>query len=186
MVLPQRSPIFIITGTPGAGKSSVASELVRRFPFGLHVPVDDLREWVVSGRADPVPDWTEETSRQFRLARLAAAEVTRIYADAGLAVAIDDVITPSEARVLFEVPLSGYAINKVLLRPSLEVALARNAGRTNKTFDTQALEQTIRRLHGWTSEAIFARAGWMIVDSTHLTLEQTVDEILSRVGEAGD
>ena len=45
--------IVLITGTPGAGKSVTAAALMRRFPFGLHIPVDDLREWVVSGISAP-------------------------------------------------------------------------------------------------------------------------------------
>ena len=85
-------PLFLITGTPGAGKSVTAAALMRRFPFGLHIPVDELREWVVSGISQPVPEFTEETARQFRLARSAAAQVAALYTDAGFAVAIDDVI----------------------------------------------------------------------------------------------
>ena len=87
-----QSPLFLITGAPGAGKSVTAAALMRRFPFGLHIPVDELREWVVSGISQPVPEFTEETGRQFRLARGAAAQVAALYADAGFAVAIDDVI----------------------------------------------------------------------------------------------
>jgi adenylate kinase family enzyme len=34
----QRAPIFLITGAPGVGKSATAAALMRRFPFGLHVP----------------------------------------------------------------------------------------------------------------------------------------------------
>ena len=62
-------PLFLITGAPGAGKSVTAAALMQRFPFGLHIPVDELREWVVSGISQPVPEFTEETGRQFRLAR---------------------------------------------------------------------------------------------------------------------
>ena len=91
-------PLFLITGTPGAGKSVTAAALMRRFPFGLHIPVDDLREWVVSGISQPVPEFTEETGRQFRLARTAAAQVAALYADAGFAVAIDDVIHEPDAE----------------------------------------------------------------------------------------
>ena len=54
-------PLFLITGTPGVGKSVTAAALMRRFPFGLHIPVDELREWVVSGISQPVPEFTEET-----------------------------------------------------------------------------------------------------------------------------
>lgn len=152
--------------------------LMRRFPLGLHIPVDDLREWVVSGISHPLPDWTDETSRQFHLARQAAAQVARIYADAGFAVAVDDVILPYEAQAVFATPLSDHNMHKVLLRPDVEVALARNAQRTNKSFDTSALAQTIRRVHESMAVPIFARAGWIIIDSSHLSVEDTVDEII--------
>ena len=77
-------PLFLITGAPGVGKSVTAAALMRRFPFGLHIPVDDLREWVVSGIAQPVPEFTEETARQFRLARSAAAQVAATLRGRGL------------------------------------------------------------------------------------------------------
>src|SRR5947209_12215791 len=122
MIPPKKSPIFLITGTPGAGKTSVATALVKRFALGLHIPVDDLREWVVAGRANPIPTWTAETTRQFRLARQAAAQVAHIYAGAGFAVAIDDVILPAEAEALLATPLASHNVYKVLLRPDLAVA----------------------------------------------------------------
>ena len=65
--------LFMITGTPGAGKSTVATALMQRFPFGIHVPVDDIRDWVVSGIAYPGRDRSEETTRQMHLARQGAA-----------------------------------------------------------------------------------------------------------------
>jgi chloramphenicol 3-O-phosphotransferase len=177
----QRKPIFLITGTPGAGKTSAATMLMRRFPFGLHIPVDDLREWVVSGLADPVPTWTDETTRQFHLARQAASYTARLYADAGFAVAIDDVVFPDEAEALFVAPLSGYTLRKVLLRPGVEMALSRNAQRTNKSYNTAGLVETIRNVHEMMPPETFARMGWIVIDSTYLSLEETVDEILKHI-----
>ena len=54
-----QSPLFLITGAPGARQSVTAAALMRRFPFGLHIPVDDLREWVVSGISHPLPEFTD-------------------------------------------------------------------------------------------------------------------------------
>ncbi len=174
----QTGPIFLITGTPGAGKSSVSTALMRRFPFGLHIPIDDLREWVVSGLADPVPTWTGETTRQFRIARQAASHTARLYASEGFAVAIDDVIFPHEAEEIFVSTLSDFTLHKVLLQPNVEAALSRNATRTNKSYDTAGLAELIGKIHNMMPHSVYARAGWTIIDSTHLSLEETVDAIL--------
>jgi hypothetical protein len=154
---------------------------MRRFPFGLHIPVDDLREWVVSGIAHPVPRWTDETGRQFLLARLAAADIARRYAAAGFAVAIDDVIEPAEVEALFERAI-GHPVVSVLLMPRLDVALERNASRTSKSFDASILVETIRTLHRRMAEFDSERWGWLVVDNGDLGVEATVDEILRRSG----
>ena len=159
-----QSPLFLITGTPGVGKSVTAAALMRRFPFGLHIPVDELREWVVSGISQPVPEFTEETGRQFRLARGAAAQVAARYADAGFAVAIDDVIHEPDVQACLTDALAPRTVHKILLQPSLEVALARNADRTNKGFDTAVLADAIRGNHRSLGEQ--NRADWAGLSST--------------------
>ena len=52
------SPIFIISGTLGSGKSTVSAALMKRYEFGLHMPVDDLRDTVgdiIAGRLTTQP-----------------------------------------------------------------------------------------------------------------------------------
>ena len=176
-----QSPLFLITGAPGAGKSVTAAALMRRFPFGLHIPVDDLREWVVSGISHPLPEFTEETGRQFCLARTAAAQVAALYADAGFAVAIDDVIHEPDVRACLTDALAPREVHKILLQPSLEVALARNADRTNKGFDTAVLADAIRGNHRSLNEQNRSDLGWTIIDNSELNVEETVDASLESV-----
>jgi protein tyrosine phosphatase (PTP) superfamily phosphohydrolase (DUF442 family)/chloramphenicol 3-O-phosphotransferase len=171
-------PIFLLSGAPGAGKSTTAEALLRRFPFGLRIPVDDLREWVVSGIAHPVPSYTAETGRQFRLARAAAADTARLYADAGFVVAIDDVLHESDAEACFVVALTPRPVYKALLQPPLEIALARNQTRANKPFDPASLAETIRGVHRSLGEQNRADLGWIVVDNAALTPDQTADAIL--------
>ena len=168
-------PIFLITGTPGAGKSSVSKGLMQRFTFGIHLPVDDLRELVVSGIAHPVPEWTAETGRQFGLARQAAVAMAKLYAEAGFAVAIDDIIYPEDAQKEFIEPLQGYDVYKVLLQPGSDTALQRNISRTNKAFDTTILNAVIFSIHNALADRDFT--GWLVIDNSQLTLEETVSYI---------
>ena len=108
-------PIFMLSGSPGSGKSSAARALAMRYPFGMHIPLDDLREWVVSGVAHPVPTWTDETTRQFHLARSGAGRLARLYAEAGFAVVLDDVIFPPDFEKSIAPQLAGLAVVRVLL-----------------------------------------------------------------------
>lgn len=176
-------PVFLLSGTPGSGKTSVAQALLRHFPLGLHLPLDDFREFVVSGQAS-VFVWSDETTRQFALARTAAVATAVCYAEAGFAVALDDVVFPAEAQSFFVEPLSAFAVYKVLLIPRLDIALSRNAERTTKRFETAALVETIRDLHKTFTEQEhdFREAGWLVVDSSELSLEKTVAHILNSAG----
>ena len=174
------SPIFVISGTPASGKSSVAKALMQRFAQGVHIAVDDLREMVVSGIAHPVPEWTAETARQFSLARGNAALIAGRYSSAGFAVVVDDVFSERDFGADYAVHFADAQPHRVLLLPSLEVALRRNSERTHKDFHHETLTGVIRYLHA--EYTVMDVRGWLVIDSSELGVEETVNLILERSG----
>jgi adenylylsulfate kinase-like enzyme len=169
------SPIFVVTGPPGAGKTTLASALIRRFGFAAHIPVDDLRLWVKSGLSDSVP-WTDETERQFQVAEAAACSVARTYADSGFAVVIDHCRNLARLDALVKEHLSKHNSVKVCLLPPLETSLSRNLSRTNKGFDTRVLEDTIRFVDQAYRES--NKDGWLVLDNAELSLDASVESVL--------
>lgn len=174
-----RPAIWLITGAPGAGKSTVAAALCLSFPRAVHIPVDDIRGWVRSGSASPVK-WTPEAGRQFVLARRGAARVGADYANAGFVVVVDDVVRESHLDQYTD-HLGDTSLRKVLLSPSLETVLARNAAPRRKDFDASGLEAECRSLHPLLLAENTPEHGWIVVDSTTLDVAHTVDAILRAV-----
>lgn len=167
-------PIYWISGPPAAGKTTLCGALLARFDRGFHLPVDELREWVVQGMADSVP-WTDESERQFQVAEGAVCGIARHYQGAGFAVAIDHCRNPRRIEtVLAEARLD---VLKILLMPDLAVNLDRNHRRTNKPFDPRRLDETIEITNGYYRNDV--PAGWHVIDNSALSVEETVELLLS-------
>ncbi|GGR04878.1 AAA family ATPase [Deinococcus ruber] len=173
-----KGAVLLLSGVPGTGKSSLAQAWLRTFPRGLHLPVDTLRELVVSGIAHPSLSADPEAARQFALARRVAFSAAALYAHAGFAVAIDDVIWPHDPDALSAELLGGLSVSRLFLTAQLETVLERNRTRTGKPFEPEMLEPIIRVLHASMNPADFAAAGWQIISSEGKALAHTLETVL--------
>lgn len=174
----KQQPIFFLTGPPAAGKSTLAKAILQRYEFGIHIPVDDLREWVVSGIAHPM-GWTDETTRQFGLAENAACDLAIRYQDTGFAVAIDHCQGPPTLDKLIEDRLNERHVIKIAVVADLETNLRRNIERTNKDFDHTVLVKTIETLNPLYQTEPIHEQGWIVFDNSEVGVEAAIDRLLA-------
>jgi predicted kinase len=176
------APIFLIVGAPAVGKSTVSRALARRFDRAVHIPVDDIRDMVVSGFILPNPDWGDALVEQVGLARRSAVSMAIRYSDVGFAVVLDDFWDPHgllEYRELSE----GRDLHRVLLRPPREVALERSYGRHGDDPIRAYLDGGIELVYGLYDDAgdQLTSEGWFVLDNTELPPDEAAARIAARV-----
>ena len=180
----EAAPIILLGGPAGAGKSTVARELCRRFSRAAHVDVDLIRwRMVVSGYVRPEEAYgpePDEAVRQLELAARNASALARNFATEGFVTVIDDVIETRELLDVYLEQLAGLGpVHFVTVLPNAAVLAARDAGRGGDAFIGSRSEE-LRRIIAANGETRGLR-----LDTSAWTVEETVDIILERLDEAG-
>ncbi|SEE11526.1 Adenylate kinase [Streptomyces sp. 2131.1] len=171
----------LLIGPAGAGKTTVARLWAarRRVPTA-HVSLDDVREWVCSGFADPQAGWNDQSEAQYRLARRTCGFAARNFLANGISCILDDAVFPDRPVV----GLGGWkrhvgpGLLPVVLLPGLEVVLERNAERSgNRRLSDEEVARIHGRMAGWYG------SGLPIIDNSTYDVETTarvLDDILAR------
>lgn len=121
--------ILILTGPPGAGKSTVAALIAERQHRAVHLECDRFFRFITSGYVEP---WKRESHEQNQVVMDVVARAAAGYADGGYFTVIDGIVDPR----WFLQPLRrrlqelGNRVAFAVLRPPLSVCLERAAART--------------------------------------------------------
>ncbi|WP_397414730.1 AAA family ATPase [Phenylobacterium sp.] len=162
--------VTIVTGPPGAGKSTVARRLAggTSADLGMHIHTDDIYTYIQKGF---VPPWDPASQAQNAVLMDAIAAQAAVCAKGGYDVYVDGIV----GGWFFDPWLSAarthdLGLRYVLLQPNLAATLSRATARTapGAMTDPDVVGQM------WEAFRAFEIDPAHIVDTTGQTIEQTV------------
>ena len=158
---------MVVTGPPGAGKSTVAAELASRLDPSVLIEGDEFFAFLHTGAIEP---WLPASNEQNTVVIEAASRATSRFADR-YDVIYDGVVGPWFLTT-FAAALDLPEFNYVILLPSAERCVERVASRPGHGFTDEGAARKIH--HEFASAEIATRH---IVDNTTLTIGETIDAI---------
>ena len=171
--------VWLITGIPGSGKSTVARRLGAGMDRAVHIEGDRLLDdWVISGKALPGGEGpADEVDRQIKLCIKNQCLLAKSYSEAGFVPLMDFVVPGRSDLDVYLGHLRDHTLYLVVLAPQVSVALFRDEERNEKTigakwahFDSQ-MRTELRDVGLW-------------VDTSELSLDDTIRVVLERKPEA--
>jgi predicted kinase len=173
------SRIVIVSGPPGAGKTTVCRWLAQRVraPLAMHLRTDDIYTYVRKGF---IPPWMPEAHEQNQT--LVGATVAQAVhcANRGYHVFVDGVIGPWFLDLWRDAIVgAGVELDYLILLPSEDVAANRAASRRGKGEMTDP-EVARRSWRSFQAQSVNLRH---IVDNSDADVGQTLDAVLTGLAD---
>lgn len=164
---------LLVTGAPGAGKSTVTRLVSAALTRSARLDGDAVSRLVVSGRVWALGEPAAEAARQTRLTNDNLVGLAARFADAGFTPVVDWVVPDRAQLDLYVEALATRGLAVVVLDPGAEACRRRNEQRDPEEqffFDGHAaLVAAMRRDYG--------DVGWWF-DTAGLTPEETAEQVL--------
>lgn len=174
---PEHAGAFLITGVPGAGKSTAGRLLALHFDQSAHIDIDMVfHHFTVAGRTAP-EDTGPAAARQAELAVSNAAAMARNYVTAGYVCVLEGAVATRAQLRAGQRALAPHPLHLVVLAPPPEVSERRDAQRSGKQ-----VAPYFRHLPALLASELAGLGLWL--DNGGQSLPGTVEEIWARRAEA--
>ncbi len=168
--------LLVVSGLPGAGKSTIANALARTLVPCAHVEADRLHDFIVSGAESPGAHGASTTAAlQLRLRLHNAVILARSFNESGISAVIDDIVAGNRYLDLVD-ELGGDPFHFVMLTPPLDVMKQRWRRMGSPFADSwDWIDVEIR--------TATPRVG-LWIDNSELTVDETTNIILESLDRA--
>jgi broad-specificity NMP kinase len=157
--------IIVISGTPGAGKSTVSKALAEKFKKSAYISVDEIRHMIIGGNVAP---WDDTNGEQYKLIEKNFLDLANNFLNEGFVVIIDDVIGDEQVKRYKEQFDEVYGF---LLLPSKETLKKRDLLRDPEYQMAERIDVLYPEFANVEHDVL------KVIDSTDQTEEETVEEI---------
>jgi len=168
--------LLILTGPPGAGKTTVGALVAARSALAAHIESDWFWTTLVSGRTDP---WERAADPQNRAVVRASVAAAARLAAAGYATVLDGIVGPWHLDLVRE-ELGALAVpvSYVVLRPAREHCLTRAVDRVDRDPRHRgALTRTGPIVDLWQQFSDLGDLERLVVDNSAERPDQTAERI---------